>query len=203
MSRSDGFFKKGFYNHHQPHGLPTVRQFIVTEVSGQRCLLLRFSNDTSLKINEMKFSLIQLDASGKVINKSNVKCDSITFLPQSTYSHSAGIAIKNECADFKVEILYVVSGKYKYVNRNNCTVATYDSRGYNTKPISGNQAHNAVVKRKRVGGAFMVFAALISAVLLALSCYLILNNGWNDFFEEDVLSSDCSDVIAEGMDTDL
>ena len=177
MRRNKGYFKKGFYNYAQVAGFPTVKQFIVTENKGKRCLLLRFANETNLTISNICFTLTQYDASGKVIEKSKVKYDKIEFRPETNYSHSKGIVISNECTDFKVDVNYVICGRYKYVNSNNHTVATYDIRGYDTVPFKGAGRSAVEIKKVKIGGSrALAFAATLSLILVLACCVFVVTH---------------------------
>ena len=183
MRKSKSYFKKGFYDHRQAQGLPVVKQFIVTESKGKRCLLLRFENETELDISCLKFILTQLDTSGKIIGVDAFEYKDISFRPGTVYSRGEGIVIADECADFTVDILYAVSGKYKYVSKNNGTAVVYDIRGYNTRSIIGDHASKARIKRKMPGIVFYGFLAFIAVLLLTLACYLTLS--YDDSFSEE------------------
>lgn len=173
MKTNKGYFKKGFYNHPQVKGFPSVKQFILLEKEGKRCLLLRFVNGTDLKIDRMQIVLTQLDISGKVINKSKVQYRDMRFAPETTYVSSKGIIVKNECVDFRVDITYVVVGEYKYVKSNGCIVDTYDTRGYKESSSKVNGVVGAKIKGARINSALYRFAAFISLVLVVLSCCFV------------------------------
>ena len=141
----------------------------------------------------MKFVLTQLDTSGKIIDSSVIEYKDIDFLPNSVYSHPEGIVIKDECADFTVNVLYAVSKKYKYVNKHNGTAVTYDVRGYDTNPIIGDSASHAKVKRVKPGAVFYGFLALIATLLLALACYITFAHE-DDSFAQPELYNDSFEI---------
>ena len=162
------YFKKGFYNRKQPDGYPMLKQYILLEKNGKRCLLLRFANETELSIDQMKFELTQLDDKGKVIKKSKVEYKNMRFYPERTYSSPSGIVVVDECVDFYIDVLYVVSGRYKYVARHGKAVATYDLRGYSGSDVQ--KSGRTKIKTAEMKPSSFRLIAAISLILVILSC---------------------------------
>ena len=61
--------EKGAYPYHQHGAFVNVKNFIFTTRSGKRCLLLQFTNESAINVEAIKFVLVQLDSTGKVISK--------------------------------------------------------------------------------------------------------------------------------------
>ena len=72
MAGNNGYMEKGYYSHPQIGGYVSLKQFIIYNESGKRCLLLRFSNDYSETVVAFGFVLIEKDAEGKVIAKKKI-----------------------------------------------------------------------------------------------------------------------------------
>ena len=124
------YIDKGVYSHKQIGGYMTVKQFMVVEREGKRCLILRFENESSLEVNAIEFTVIQRNTSGDVIGSSKIKHTHLSVGAGELYSPESGAVIKPECADFEIEMNSVVSGKYRYVFRGGQVTAHYDRRGY-------------------------------------------------------------------------
>ena len=135
MNANNGYMEKGFYHHTQPAKSLAVKQFILVREKGKRCLLLRFLNETGLTVKGFQFQLVQLDSEGKEIACNKIKLCRLHIPPETTYATAKGIVVKEECADFTVKVLNVLSGSYKYAYRGGKTVALYDVRGYEQEEI--------------------------------------------------------------------
>jgi len=173
VKENKGYFKKGFYNRKQIEGFPTLKQFILLEKGGKRCLVLRFANETEIRVDHMKFVLTQLNAQGKVIKKSKVEYRHMRLYPEQTYAAQSGIVVMDECVDFRINILYVISDKYKYVAGHGKAVATYDIRGYDGSPAMGRRNGGTKIQTVRISPAVYKLIAAFSLVLVVLSCCFV------------------------------
>lgn len=124
------YIDKGIYSHKQIGGYMTVKQFMVVEREGKRCLILRFLNESSLEVNAIEFTVIQRNTAGEIIGSSKIKHTHLSVGVGELYSPESGAVIKPECADFEIEMNSVVSGKYRYVFKGGQVTAHYDKRGY-------------------------------------------------------------------------
>ena len=181
------YYEKGFYNHDQAGGFVSVKQFILVEREEKRVLLLRFSNDSPVEINRMRFQLTQLDKEGNEIEISKVKYSGLCAKPGDVFSPEEGVVVKSECADFVVKILYVVSGEYKYLAGKGRPTAHYDIRGYD-EPIKENgqtdeNTVRLVVRRRDTKKGFFRFIAAVSFVtaLLSFAYAYYLSLGYTQF----------------------
>ena len=127
---SADYIDKGVYSHRQIGGYMTVKQFMVVERSGKRCLILRFLNESAMEVNAMEFTVIQRNTHGEVIGTSKIKHTDLSVGAGELFSPESGAVISPECADFEIEMHSVVSGKYRYVFKGGQVTAHYDKRGY-------------------------------------------------------------------------
>lgn len=174
MRENKEYYEKGFYNHDQIGGFVSVKQFILIEKNGKRVLLLRFSNDSPVVINRMRFQLTQLDKEGNTIDCSKVKYTDLSVAPGSVFAPEEGIVVKSECADFIVRIIYVVSGEFKYVPGRGRPTAHYDVRGYDEPKANGEDVEPAngprtVIRRRETKRGFFRFIAAVAFIFALLS----------------------------------
>ena len=181
--------EKGMYNHRQPFGGMSVKQYIITRnENGKRCLLLRFYNESQLMVSDMEFLVTELNSSGEEIGSSVVRSRDIRVAPGSTFAHKKGIAIKEGCTDFKVTVISIMSHGYKYVMRHGQLVAHFDKRGFKeAERLSGGRQ---VCKRRGTSGATLVtwLAALLIIGCVGLAVYLSVRSfGKLETVERDIV----------------
>ena len=164
---------KGTYTFRQEGAFISAKQYMLIEQDGKKCLLLRFYNSSDMLVNAMEFLLIQLDADGKVIARDRMAYDNVNVRAAKEYALKSGIVIKKDCVNFRVQMLYAVSGEYKYVFRNGQAVQLYDPRGYDPKPGSVSRRSIVSVKRKYAKmGRVHSFVSFIAILLVAAACTL-------------------------------
>ena len=164
---------KGTYTFRQEGAFISAKQYMLIEQDGKKCLLLRFYNSSDMLVNAMEFLLIQLDADGKVIARDRMAYDNVNVRAAKEYALKSGIVIKKDCVNFRVQMLYAVSGEYKYVFRNGQAVQLYDPRGYDPKPANVSRRSIVSVKRKYAKmGRVHSFVSFIAILLVAAACTL-------------------------------
>lgn len=186
MAGNNGYMEKGYYSHPQIGGYVSLKQFIIYNESGRRCLLLRFSNDYSETVVAFGFVLIQKDAEGKVIAKKKIEYRGLAIVPDGVYSSTSGIILDSRCADFVVKLTYMVCGLYKYTFRHGYPCRHYDPRGYlpakkRKKARAGvvTEIKTRNASRVRFCGG-MVFLAILSVI----GVFLFLLLGGEEFIKE-------------------
>lgn len=171
LARDNCVIEKGSYIHRQSGAFIGLKNFILAEKSGKRCLLLQFANSSQNEVNAIKFSLVFLDASGKAISKQTHSYSNLKIAPESDYALDTGIVIKNECADFRIQMIYAVSGDYKYFFRNGESVQSYDPRGYKEKDrYAGAKGTLQVKRRFAKSGRLHGFIAFMSVLMVFVAC---------------------------------
>lgn len=162
MIRNREVIEKGAYVHYQPGAFLQVKNFIIANKSGKRCLLLQLVNTSDITVDGFKLALIQLDSIGNVISKDTFAYGSVKIAAAATYSVDVGLVLKPECADFRVQMVYALSGEYKYVFKNGQTVQHYDPRGYRGTRAFSHDAGTLNVRRRFETGKVLI--GLIAAV---------------------------------------
>lgn len=162
------FIEKGSYTHPVPDGCIALKQYIFTKAQGKRCLLLRFVNESVHTVNAFEFVITELSSDGQVIGRSRISHSALSIPCGGTFSPPSGIVVHNNCASFRIRLVYFVSGAYKHVLKHGRAVAHYDPRGYKAsrpKPSIYNYVEVTPIytKGKRV---FTLIAAV--AVLLVM-----------------------------------
>ncbi len=171
MARDNSVIEKGSYLHRQSGAFVELKNFIISEKSGKRCLLLQFANNSQNEVTSIKFILVQLDASGKTISKQAYSYEGLKMKAERSFSLERGIVIKKECADFRLHMVYAVSGDYRYFFRNGRSVQSYDPRGYKEKKHP--DAVNGTLQVKKTfgkSGRLHGFIAFIAVVMIFAAC---------------------------------
>lgn len=182
MENNKAILDKGTYTFRQEGAFLSVKQYMLIEKEGKRCLLLRFFNASDIVVNAMEFLLIQLDADGKVISKDKIAYDDLNIRANKEYALKTGIVIKKGCVNFRVYVLYAVSGEYKYVFRNGQAVRLYDPRGYDPKPKKVLRKSVVEVKRRYAkSGRIHVLISLLGVLLITASCVLAALGAQSNF----------------------
>ena len=182
MINTDNVLEKGIYNHQQPSGYIVARNYLVLEEEGKRYLLIRFANESNVKITAFKFVLSQLDSNGKVICSSKITYDEVCLEPHATLSEKRGIRVKEECVDFYIKVISFVSELYRYEYKKGQLVVHYDVRSrLNTEKIEHEKVE--VRSQKKSYARFHTVIAFAALLFLALVCVLARFEAENGSFE--------------------
>lgn len=170
MNNSKNYIEKGYYNHPQVSGYVSAKQFMLVRRNSKRCLLLRFENESALEFKSMEFMLIQRGANGEIIDKSKVKYNGIRIRPESIFAPQSGIVVSDDCVDFEIRMISLLSGPYKYTFRKGRAVCHYDTRGYGErKPSEANSGEVSIGSYRRGNAKFCGFIAFIALVMIFAS----------------------------------
>ena len=171
------YIDKGIYSHPQIGGYLSLKQFILIEQDGKRCLLLRFANESDFEINAARFIVKQLNAEGEEIGRVDMEYREMDLSAGQMYSPEQGIVVKKECVDFTVQPIWLVSGDYKYVFRNGTVNASYDPRGYGEKQRADRKRGSAGISIRqsyRGGGKIYGVIAAVSFILVIGSLIFVI-----------------------------
>ena len=177
MTNKQQIISKGTYTHSQIADFFTLKQYIFFRKNGQKCLLLKFVNETEFFINSVRFKLIQLDSEGKVICRQNLHFDGFTIGADCEYIPLSRIVVNEKCADFKVVIDYVDSGYYRYRVRGGRVLAFYNAPNNNeSKSLSSKEDPVFNVTSYRAGKRRSVsfVATVVGLALTVVSVLLCL-----------------------------
>lgn len=158
----------------------SLKQYMIVDEKGKRCLLLRFLNELNSDINAMEFRLVQLNSAGEVLDSSHVTVPDMRARAKNTYSLKKGIVLKEHCVDFRVTVLWVMSQGYKYVLRHSQMIPEYDVRGVENFKRPKQSVRSSV---RRVGNpghaAVALFSFMLVLVAAALFVYYSVRNFGN------------------------
>ncbi len=170
MKNKKQYIDKGIYSHPQIGGYLTVKQFLLIERDGKRCLLLRFVNESDFVIDRAEFTVKQFNAAGKMIGSVNIKYGDIKIAQGDMFAPKNGIVVDETCVDFLVQMAYVGSGCYKYVFKNGSVTAYYEKNQNTDKRNTEKNTSKVTVRSKYKGGgkmygllAFLSFILVIGA----------------------------------------
>lgn len=174
----DSIIAKGIYARPQNSGYMSLKQFIIMELHGKKCLLLRYENEAAFEITQSEFILKQLDSKGEVIDVATLKYKKIAVYPGQTFAPREGVTLKDECFDFIIQPVSLVGGKYLYKFDNDVVTAHYDRRGYGERmAYKKNKEENSVTVSRRYsgdGGGFNRKIAFVSLLLVTVFLAIIL-----------------------------
>lgn len=176
MAKSKDIIEKGAYVHYQIGSFIEVKNFIIANKSDKKCLLLLLANNSETTVNSVKFTLTQLDALGKVISKDDFVFSDLRITPAGEYALESGIVLSEKCFDFRVKMIYALSGEYKYVFKKGQAIQSYDPRGYKKKKSYAKDAGYVQVGRRRVkdGRLHGLIAFLAVAAVAVVTAYVLL-----------------------------
>lgn len=125
MSSDNQSITKCHYRYSQINNFVSVKDFMFVKENGYNHLLIRFCNFSDYEINSITFTIIQLDASGKVLGDLKCRNDNVNILPGDTYAPDVGFIVSEDCCDCKIIIPSVESGKFIYRVRKNKILTYY------------------------------------------------------------------------------
>jgi len=149
----------------------SVRNYIFTWQNEKRCLLLRFVNNFDQEINELDFTITQLDVNGKPIKSVSVNHKKLNIKPGALYVPNKGILVEDGCADFKIAFDKVRSGDYTYRVVDRQLVAYYP---HPEKKFldEGEQRHGEIYgfyeERKTVGRPKLAYIVAVLTLVMVL-----------------------------------
>lgn len=159
---SENIITRGTYSHSQLSGFMSVREYMFLNRSGQKCIIIRFYNESKHTIKSLDFTLVQLSSDGRVLGKCDVSYKDLDVKPGSTFSTHKAIAVDSACADFEVQIRSASSAYYLFRIKQENVIAYYDKRkrsDYRLRPLGSGYTD---VKTLRPGGR--AAAAIMTAV---------------------------------------
>lgn len=114
MSLTSENISKGLYHYTQVDRLVSVKDYLFLRKNGSKYLLLRFSNDMDFSVDAMDFTVTQLDNTGNALKTDTLSYRDLCFEPGTSYAPDEGIAVQEQCTDFRLEFSRVCSGAYVY-----------------------------------------------------------------------------------------
>lgn len=143
--RKEQIISKGIYTGAQYPELVSVKQYIIFRKNGEKCLLLRLSNDRGEAVSAVKFRLKQMDVKGNVLRNDTYLFDDINAEAGKTFALDKEIVIDEGCVDFAVEMESAQYGEYEYTLKNGELIAAYNEK-------SNDPSFDKEGVRKKFGG---------------------------------------------------
>ena len=114
MSAENRIVNKLRYRYPQINNFVSVKELLFIRENESNHLLIRFCNLCDVTVNEIAFTVIELDYYARVLGRHYVNEDTLDIRPGDTYSPTSDIAISTDCCDCKIIIHHAISGKYLY-----------------------------------------------------------------------------------------
>ena len=170
---------KGFYQYAQTDRFVMAKNYMFLRSKGKKFLLIRFYNDMDYRVDSMTFTVIQQDATGKVLDSVKVTYDKITFRSGSYYTTDEAIMVHELCNDVRVVFNEVVSDWFVYRPKDGRVVAYYEpNRGREVSSGTGyyDEDYGFTVKKKKYGrhklAAWLAFLLLVSLLAVNIGYYV-------------------------------
>ena len=186
MSAEKRSITKCNYRYSQINNFISVKDFMFVRENGVNHLLIRFCNLSDFTINALTFSIIELDASGKILGKLKVSEESLNILPGNTYTPQAGFKVPADCCDCKIVIHRVTSGNYIYRTIERKIVTDYCKPqgeliegGNDTKPRNRFYVKSKHSKKAKSSG-FLAIVLLFTIIIINAARPFIL------YYEDDI-----------------
>ena len=172
----ENYLIKGDYLYAQASRYFTVKQYMIVEQEGKRCLLLRFRNDSEMTVTGVEFTVKQMDAKGHPVGNVTVQYSDMSVRPGALYCPEQGIVVSDHCVDCMILMRYVICGKIKYAFKKGHVSAHYDKRGYVMvkKEKTKKKSRSHVEQRYAGGGWFYRLIALVTLILVLFSLYFVM-----------------------------
>ncbi len=166
---------KGFYRYPQINGFISVKQYMFVHEDGKKYLLIRFSNDSDFCADRIKYRVTRMDIEGDVLGADVYDSGNILLEEGNTYAPSVPIAVEDRCVDFKLDILEVRSGDYRYHVREGKVVTSYVPSGTETgnRRTRYSQVEANVVKRRGFGKLAFIAAALLTLAVIVNAIHML------------------------------
>lgn len=170
---------KGLYKGAVDKAFPIeVKEYVFTRKDGQKCLLLRFLNQSRLTVTVLNFWLIQKNFYGEQISKEKISLE-VNCGNAKIFSPAFGLVVQDKCVDFDVEMISVFSGEYEYISENGECFLKYqlnkEKVNISKKKVSCVQ-HSKLDNKVKFATAILVFAIFLIAFAVI----------W-PFFEKEIL----------------
>lgn len=174
------YISKGFYQYPQISDFVSVKDYMFVRHNGKKCLMLRLVNDLGYTINTLAFTVVQMDAMGKVLDRTKLKHKNLNFAPGMTYVTSEALVVDEFCTDFRVIFTGARSESYKYTVRNGRIIIDYIKRtgditenSQAAEPVKGFSIQERVFGRPRLGTLVATLAAIL---LIGLCAFEMTSN---------------------------
>ena len=182
---------KGLYKGTVDNAFPIeVKEYVFTRKDGQKCLLLRFLNQSRLNVTALNFWLVQKNSFGEQIAKEKISIDKIVDGVSRIFSPTSAITVQEKCVDFDVEMISLFSEEYEYISENGECFIKYHLKESKKADSKANKKANKK-SDKRKGSSFQCSKldkkVKFAAAILVLAIFLILFAIIWPFFKQEIL----------------
>ena len=126
MAAEYEIISKGVYRRTQIENFVLVGEYMFVRKAGRRYLALKFENALDYKIDGMSFTLLQLNSTGEVLERTQVAYPELEVKSKEEFSHNSMIRLRADCSDFEIVFDEVRSGELIYTVNGGRAVARYD-----------------------------------------------------------------------------
>ena len=186
MTSQRQYISKGVYEHSQISDLVSVKEYIFVRHNEKKCLTLRFLNELDYVVNAMEFSVVQMDASKKILKTSKIKYTGLNFVPGTTYVDPALIVVDEYCADFRIVFTEIRSERYKYTVRNGRFTVDYIKAD---EPIINNATRADYITSFSIRPREFGKPRLSALIATLVACLLVLVCVFDVFFSYNLFPS--------------
>ena len=168
---------KGYYNHPQNNDSVHIKQYIIARKDEKKCLFLRFLNTSNLRIKGLELVLTQMNFSGDIICSVPVRLNKISVDPGDVFTSNCGIVIDDKCTDFKIDVVALSSGGYRYYESNGKMIASYEP-AVNDRHKSKNYGRMSSQSARLTSSKS---SAVVAAVIIIVMILIYLNSALSEF----------------------
>lgn len=192
MSAEQQNITKCHYRYSQINNFVSVKDFMFVKENGINHLLIRFCNFSDFQVDSITFTIIQLDASGKTLDKLKFSLACEDLFPGNIFTPSAGFKVHKDCCDCKVVFNKVISGNYVYRIKGGKIIADYCKPESDTVENSSNEKSKIDfhVKSNRIKKPIASLSLAIVSLLLIITINtsyifaIIFENNIKQFIKE-------------------
>lgn len=165
---------KGLYLTPQTNEYVRVKQYMYAEDGDGRFLLLRFENVGRNAVRGLTVSVSQYDAAGKLLQTERYSSDGYKVGHKGKFAFRDKIPLDEYCADFKVEIISVNFGKFKYGSEGYKKGLSY-SGGETYAREGKGVAYEKKERKVKIAPVTAAIVALLLVAVAAIAAVVIVN----------------------------
>ena len=180
MKDNKAIIAKGLYHYAQTEGAVTVKEYIIEEKDGKRCLFLRCQNEIDATVDRVELLITEKDSLGRTLGRKKLREKGFSVKAGECFSLPRGIVVSPGCVDFKVSFIEAGSGYYTYRERNRRVGVYYSPRRVRPEFSLGSSPKRSVTSRKK---SRAVGTAVLLLSLMVVSVGLTVFGSYNSYYE--------------------
>ena len=179
MSENGTLITKGLYHHPQPERFIFLKEYVIKECDGKRCLFLRCVNEIDAKIDYVELTVTEKNSRGRTIGKVRTR-QKVKALAGDSFTLPEGIVLSPECADIRVSFEEAGSGYYTYREKNH-KVSLYYTPKKEAPVIEGKVKKDSVSSMKK---SRAIGLAVLAFILMWVCCGMSVFVSFNEYYYE-------------------